>query len=233
MKMNQINNMNNMNKMNMNNMNMNNMNMNNKNMNNMNNMNMNNMNNINMNNMNMNNMNNMGMMNPMMMKMNMGMMNPMMMQMNMMNPMMMQMNMGMMNPMVNGGNMNMMTKEQIEEWKRQQRYKGYLAGKFLAQMKKNKQMALNPKPQAQERAPEAISSSVANEAIIVIKFKKGGNTTKIKMKSGQMIAELLNKYSLKTNNTGPFKYKGEVLDINDCSSLTEKGMKNGDEIIVG
>ena len=211
MKMNQINNMNNMNKMKMNNMNMNNMN----------NMNMNNMNNMNMNNM--NNMNNMGMMNPMMMQMNMG----------MMNPMMMQMNMGMMNPMVNGGNMNMMTKEQKEEWKRQQRYKGYLAGKFLAQMKKNKEIALNPKPQAQERAPEAISSSVANEAIIVIKFKKGGNTTKIKMKSGQMIAELLNKYSLKTNNTGPFKYKGEVLDINDCSSLTEKGMKNGDEIIVG
>jgi hypothetical protein len=119
-----------------------------------------------------------------------------------------------------------------EEWKKQQRYMGYLYGKYLAQKEKDKKEALNKKTNSQGGTIESVSK-VSNETEITIKFKKGGNTTKIKMKAGDMVAELLNKYSLKTKNQGPFKYKGEVLDINDCSSLFEKGMKNGDEIIVG
>ena len=141
--------------------------------------------------------------------------------------------MNQMMPMVNGGNMKIMTKKEKEEWKRQQRYKGYLMGKFLAQMKKNKEQRLNPQPQAQGVENEVNPATDPNNKEITIKFKKGGQKTKVKMKGECMIAELLNKYSLKTNNTGPFKYKGEVLDINDCSSLIEKGMKDGDEIIVG
>ena len=144
--------------------------------------------------------------------------------------------MGMMNPMipmVNGGNMKIISKEQEEEWKKKQRYKGYLWGKCLAKMKKNKEQELNPKPQEKDGENDTNPASDSNKKEITIKFKKGGKNIKIKMKGECMIAELLNKYSLKTNNTGPFKYKGKVLDINDFSSLIEKGMKDGDEIIVG
>ena len=100
-------------------------------------------------------------------------------------------------------------------------------------MKKDKEKGLNPQAQEMQGNTESNSSNLDSETEITIKFKKGGKTTKIKMKAGNMIAELLNKYSLKTNIIGPFKYKGETLDINDCSSLIEKGMKNEDEIIVG
>ena len=204
-----------------------------------------------MNQMNQNGMNPMGMnpMNPMMgMGMNpmMGMnpinpmmgigMNPMM-GMNPMNPMMMGINpmMGMgMNPMVMGGgmgmNMNMMNKKQKEEYKKYLRYQGYLAGKRMAEEKKRREKVNNPT--ANLEVPEVNNTPVNSNSEITIKFIKAGNTTNIKMKANCMIAELLNKYSVKTGNTGNFNYKGSNLDINDCSTLIEKGMKNGDQITV-
>ena len=228
-----MNNMNNMNPMMMNNMNnmgmmgnMNNMGM----MGNMNNMNpmmMNNMNNMNW--MNMNNMGGMGM-NPLMMGgagMNMG-MNPMMGGMgNNMN----MMGMGM-NPMMGGMGMNMkqnMTPEQLKQWKQQQRYQGYLMGKLMAEQKKKNAQGSNP-----TASSSTTNTAPANETSgeISITFKKGGNTKTIKMNSSAMIAELLMDYYEKTNNQGTFKFKGAVLDPNDCTTLADKGMKNGDEIIV-
>ena len=76
--------------------------------------------------------------------------------------------------------------------------------------------------------------NVNEETEIKIKFNKGGSITEIKMKAGYMIAELLNEYYVKTSdNKGPFKYKGTILKLDDCSSLLDYGMQNGDEIIVG
>ena len=48
-----------------------------------------------------------------------------------------------------------------------------------------------------------------------------------------MIAELINEYFTKTNNQGPFKYKGKDLLPTDCTSLSENGINDGDEITVG
>ena len=171
-------------------------------------------------------------MNPMNPMMGMG-MNPMMgmMGMNPLNPMMMGINpmMGMgMSPMVMGG--GTMTKEQKEEYKKFLRYQGYLAGKRMAEEKKRREKGNNPTTNAE--IPEVNNIPVNTNSEITIKFIKAGNTTKIKMKANCMIAELLNKYSVKTGNTGNFNYKGSNLDINDCSSLFEKGMKNGDQITV-
>ena len=184
----------------------------------------------------------MGQMNPMMGQMNpmMGMnqLNPMMGQMNQMNPMMGQMNpmMGM-PPMVMGGgmggmgmNMNLMTKKQKEEYKKFVRYQGYLMGKKLAEEKKRREKGNNPTTNT--AIPETNNVPANTNAELTIKFVKVGNTTKIKMKADVMIAELLNKYSVKTGNTGTFTYKGSTLDINDCTTLSEKGMKNGDQITV-
>ena len=187
-----------------------------------------------------NGMGNMGM-NPMMGGMggmgNMG-MNPMMMGgngMNMgMNPMMMGMgNMGM-NPMMMGmGNMgmnqNMMTPQQKEEWKKQQRYLGYLYGKKMAEEKKKQSQG------AQTSQTKSVESSqpVTDDTELTIKFNKGGNITEIKMKADSMIAELIAAYYEKTKNNGPFKYKGKPLKSDDCTSLLDNEMKNEDEITVG
>ena len=136
--------------------------------------------------------------------------------------------MGMMNPMVMGG--GMMTKKQKEEYKKYLRYQGYLAGKRMAEEKKRREKGNNPT--ANLEVPEVNNTPVNSNSEITIKFIKAGNTTNIKMKANCMIAELLNKYSVKTGNTGNFNYKGSNLDINDCSTLAEKGMKNGDQITV-
>jgi hypothetical protein len=203
-----MNNMNNMNKMMMNNMN--------------------NMNGMNMNNMNPMMMNNMNNMNLLMMGgagMNMG-MNPMMGGMgNNMN----MMGMGM-NPMMGGMGMNQnMTPE---EYKQQQKYLGYLYGKKLAEERKKEK----EKAQGSQTTPASSTTNTApaNETSgeISIKFKKGGNTKTIKMNSSAMVAELINEYCVKTNNQGTFSFKGTPLDPNDFASLADKGMKNGDEIIV-
>ena len=168
-------------------------------------------------------------MNQMMMGGGMG-MNPMMMGGNGMgiNPMMMG---GGMNPMMGGGmgmNPMMMTPEQKEEWKKQQRYLGYLYGKKMAeQMKKNKA------PQTPKTTTTTSSAPVTADTEITIKFKKGGDIEEIKMKADTMIAELINEYYSKTNNSGPFKYKGNTLKSDDSSTLLDNGMKDGDEIIVG
>ena len=175
-----------------------------------------------MNQMNQNGMNQIGMN-----QMGMNPMNPMM----GMNPMMMGINpmMGMgMSPTAMGG--GMMTKKQKEEYKKFLRYQGYLAGKKMAEEKKRREKGNNPTTNAE--MPEVNNTPVNINSEITIKFIKAGNTTKIKMKANCMIAELLNKYSVKTGNTGNFNYKGSNLNINDCSTLFEKGMKNGDQITV-
>ena len=163
-------------------------------------------------------------MNPMMNPMMNGMgMNPMM-NMGGMNPMMMNgMNMGM---GMNNGMMNNMTPQQIEEMKRQKRYMGYLMGKKMAEEKRKKEQGNNP-TQVEE------ASQVTADTEITIKFKKNGTTKDIKMKAGEMIATLIGEYYEKTNNQGPFKYKGNTLSPEDCTTLLDHGMKNNDEIIVG
>ena len=169
-------------------------------------------------------MNNPAMMNnpmmfQMMMNYNMMMNNPMMMQMMMNNPMMNNPNL-----MGGGGNINMMNPEQRKQY---MRYLGYLKGKEMAEAKKRKEGSQNI------QTTNAEQPQIKSGDKITIKFKKGGKCTKIKIKADSMIAELLNTYSQKTNDQGPFKYKGNVLNIEDCSSLIETGMRDGDEIIVG
>ena len=171
------------------------------------------------------NMNGMGMngMNPGMFGMGMGMagMNP---GMGMMNPMVMGggFNPGIgMNPMMGQGiNMSQLTPEQ-------KRYMGYLMGKEMA-LKKKKSLGQNT-----ETSSDNVSTPISPETEITIKFKKSGNTKEIKMKAGSMIAELLGEYYEKTQNQGPFKYKGNTLNPEDCTSLLDNGMKDGDEILVG
>ena len=171
------------------------------------------------------NMNGMGMngMNPGMFGMGMGMagMNP---GMGMMNPMVMGggFNPGIgMNPMMGQGiNMSQLTPEQ-------KRYMGYLMGKEMA-LKKKKSLG-----QSTETSSDNVSTPISPETEITIKFKKSGTTKEIKMKAGSMIAELLGEYYEKTQNQGPFKYKGNTLNPEDCTSLLDNGMKDGDEIIVG
>ena len=251
--MNQMN-MNNMNTMNM--MNMNNPTMNMMNMNNMNNPTMNMMNMNNMNNMNMMNMNNMGMgamdptmfgqncmnpgmmNNPMMMGGNMGMgfNNPMM---GMGNPMMGMGNpmMGMGNPMMGNNmgmgmkpNLNMMTPQQREEYKKQQRYLGYLYGKKMAEEKRKAQQGQNA---GKTETPVETKPQITPDSDVTIKFNKGGTITEVKVKGNSMIAELISEYYSKTNNQGPFKYKGRELKVEDCSTIIDNGMNNDDEITVG
>ena len=55
----------------------------------------------------------------------------------------------------------------------------------------------------------------------------------IKMKAGEMVAILINEYYVKTKNEGPFYYRGKRLSPEDCTTLLEIGMKNGDIIFVG
>ena len=171
------------------------------------------------------NMNGMGMngMNPGMFGMGMGMagMNP---GMGMMNPMVMGggFNPGIgMNPMMGQGiNMSQLTPEQ-------KRYMGYLMGKEMA-LKKKKSLG-----QSTETSSDNVSTPISPETEITIKFKKSGTTKEIKIKAGSMIAELLGEYYEKTQNQGPFKYKGNTLNPEDCTSLLDNGMKDGDEILVG
>ena len=88
---------------------------------------------------------------------------------------------------------------------------------FIKQMKEQNQNQFN----------------VTAETEIKIKFNKGGSITEIKLKAGSMIAELLIEYYEKTKDQGPFKYKGTILKPDDCHTLLDNGMQNGDEIIVG
>ena len=48
-----------------------------------------------------------------------------------------------------------------------------------------------------------------------------------------MIAEIISDYYIKTNNQGPFKYKGKELKPDDSTCLNENGINDGDEITVG
>ena len=130
------------------------------------------------------------------------------------------------NTMMTGRQMNMMTKKQKELYKQQLRYHGYLTGKKMAEEKKRREGAKNP-----QTVTEDIQNSIKGE--FTIRFNKGGNITNIKMRTDCMLAELINAYYEKTNNQGPFIYKGRILNPEDSSSLIEAGMRNGDEIIVG
>ena len=144
--------------------------------------------------------------------------------------------MGMMNPMVMGGGfnpgmgMNPMMGQGINMSQltpQQKRYLGYMMGKEMA-LKKKKTLG-----QSTETSSDNVSAPISPETEITIKFKKGGSSKEIKMKAGAMIAELLGEYYEKTQNQGPFKYKGNTLNPEDCTSLLDNGMKDGDEIIVG
>ena len=184
--------------------------------------------------------NNLKAMNPGMMQgMNPGMMqgmNPGMMQ--GMNPgMMKRMNSGMMIPMMNPGmmmpimNPGMMMpfklKRQLtEDEKRKLRIQGYLEGKRLALERKKQLDAQKPKI----NIPQNNQPLKGN---ITVKFNKGGNITRITMDVEKMVAELLDEYFRKTGTqNGNFNFQGNALTINDASSLSEAGLKNGSVIIV-
>ena len=170
-------------------------------------------------------------MNPGMMKrMNSGMMpmmNPGMMQ--MMNPgmMMSMMNPGMMMPIMNPGMMPFKIKRQLtEDEKRKLRIQGYLEGKRLALERKKQLDAQKPKI----NIPQNNQPLKGN---ITVKFNKGGNITRITMDVEKMVAELLDEYFRKTGTqNGNFNFQGNALTINDASSLSEAGLKNGSVIIV-
>ena len=154
-------------------------------------------------------------MNPGMMKrMNSGMMMP------MMNP-------GMMMPIMNPGMMPFKIKRQLtEDEKRKLRIQGYLEGKRLALERKKQLEAQKPKI----NIPQNNQPLKGN---ITVKFNKGGNITRITMDVEKMVAELLDEYFRKTGTqNGNFNFQGNALTINDASSLSEAGLKNGSVIIV-
>ena len=71
-----------------------------------------------------------------------------------------------------------------------------------------------------------------NKDKITIKFKKNNKVEYIKINPTDAIYELFYEYCEKTNTTsGKFKYKNKELDPTDSRSLSEAGMKDGDEII--
>ena len=155
-------------------------------------------------------------MNPGMMKrMNSGMMMP------MMNP-------GMMMPMMNPGMMMpfKLKRQLTEDEKRKLRIQGYLEGKRLALERKKQLDAQKPKI----NIPQNNQPLKGN---ITVKFNKGGNITRITMDVEKMVAELLDEYFRKTGTqNGNFNFQGNALTINDASSLSEAGLKNGSVIIV-
>ena len=164
-------------------------------------------------------------MNPGMMKrMNSGMMMP------MMNPgmMMPMMNPGMMMPIMNPGMMMpfKLKRQLTEDEKRKLRIQGYLEGKRLALERKKQLDAQKPKI----NIPQNNQPLKGN---ITVKFNKGGNITRITMDVEKMVAELLDEYFRKTGTqNGNFNFQGNALTINDASSLSEAGLKNGSVIIV-
>ena len=155
-------------------------------------------------------------MNPGMMKrMNSGMMMP------MMNP-------GMMMPIMNPGMMMpfKLKRQLTEDEKRKLRIQGYLVGKRLALERKKQLDAQKPKI----NIPQNNQPLKGN---ITVKFNKGGNITRITMDVEKMVAELLDEYFRKTGTqNGNFNFQGNALTINDASSLSEAGLKNGSVIIV-
>ena len=155
-------------------------------------------------------------MNPGMMKrMNSGMMMP------MMNP-------GMMMPIMNPGMMMpfKLKRQLTEDEKRKLRIQGYLEGKRLALERKKQLDAQKPKI----NIPQNNQPLKGN---ITVKFNKGGNITRITMDVEKMVAELLDEYFRKTGTqNGNFNFQGNALTINDASSLSEAGLKNGSVIIV-
>ena len=125
--------------------------------------------------------------------------------------------------MMKGGNMPL-----TEEQKRQIKINGYLVGKQMAlQMRKSKQSKMPPK---KVMTPKI--NHPAND-FINIQFKKGASTINIKMKSDEMVADLLNEYFVKSHTTnGKFNFNGNILLPTDVSSLSQVGLKNGSIIYV-
>jgi len=156
-----------------------------------------------------------GMNTGMMKRMNSGMMMP------MMNP-------GMMMPIMNPGMMMpfKLKRQLTEDEKRKLRIQGYLEGKRLALERKKQLDAQKPKI----NIPQNNQPLKGN---ITVKFNKGGNITRITMDVEKMVAELLDEYFRKTGTqNGNFNFQGNALTINDASSLSEAGLKNGSVIIV-
>ena len=118
-----------------------------------------------------------------------------------------------------------------EQQKIYYRYMGYLKGKQMAQEKLNKQRAQMPKVNIPVNdAPQQTQND--NEEI-TIRFRKGGNITKIKMKAGKMVAELIDEYFHKTNTkNGKFNFNGNIFTPLTPFTLTEAGLTNNSEIVV-
>jgi hypothetical protein len=106
---------------------------------------------------------------------------------------------------------------------------GYKYGKREAEKKekeKNKNKNENEPKKEDNKAEDDVKE-------YTIKFKKGDKITDIKIDKEKMVAELLNQYFEKENvKNGTFTFKGRTLTTNDPESLTEAGLKNGDEITV-
>jgi hypothetical protein len=197
--------------------------------------------------------NGMNMNNPMMTGCFGGMNNPMMMTFfgGMNNPMMMGGNGGMNNPKKEGNNGDIDMDEQdkmmlsylcflmknpnmaknmgmkIEDIKSKIAFLGYKYGKREAEKKEKEKNKNKNEPKKEDNKAEDDVKEYT------IKFKKGDKITDIKIDKEEMVAELLNQYFEKEKvKNGTFTFKGRTLTTNDPESLTEAGLKNGDEITV-
>ena len=161
--------------------------------------------------------------NPLMNQMGMNQINPQMAMINSMGPMGMNQ---MMNQMAMMQMMAMNKQPMTEQQKQEARMKGYLMGKKMAEERRKSQAPANPAP-----TPAVEEGPATGE--LTIKFKKNGTTTTIKKDAGEMVADLLNEYFVKTNTkAGKFIFNGKELKPTDINTLAEAGLKNNSEITV-
>ena len=77
-----------------------------------------------------------------------------------------------------------------------------------------------------------IFSQDSKDIEITINFNNHGNIVAIKMSENTTIAELINEYFERTKVQGSFYYKGQILTRENCSTLKDFPMGDGDIILV-
>ena len=101
------------------------------------------------------------------------------------------------------------------------------------QMMQQQMMAAQAQANKQAQMDNILNNMGNDKNEINIKFNKKGNIIYIKMSKDDMVAELIDKYMIKTNtNKGTFKFCNKILLPTDISSLYEVGLKDNSEIIV-
>ena len=101
------------------------------------------------------------------------------------------------------------------------------------QMIQQQMMAAQAQANKQAQMINILNNMDNDKKEINIKFNKKGNIIYIKMSKDDMVAELIDKYMIKTNtNKGTFKFCNKILSPTDVSNLCEVGLKDNSEIIV-